>query len=82
MKFVMSDARAFTDYSANCSLNAILQQKYGTTDIHAFRYYLQQNAEQVMKDLQPADESKCKTCPVCQTALSYRPTGTVQPQKQ
>lgn len=66
MKFVDASGRGIGEsYMTNCSLNAILQQKYGTTNIHAFRYYLQQNAEQVMKDIQPADESKCKTCPIC-----------------
>ena len=78
MKFVDASGRIFKDYSPNCSLNAILQQKYGTTNIHAFRYYLQQNAEQVMKDLQPADESKCKTCPVCAQAISYKPLGNIE----
>jgi hypothetical protein len=78
MKFVMSDSRVFTSYAPNCSLNAILQQKYGTDDIHAFRYFLQQNGEQVMKDLQPADESKCKSCPVCAASISYKPLGNVE----
>ena len=77
MKFVMSDGRSVgTSYTPNCSLNATLQQKYGTADIHAFRYFLQQNGEQVMKDLQPIDESKCKSCPVCSASLSYKPTGS------
>lgn len=79
MKFVMSDGRSVgTSYTPNCSLNAILQEKYKTTDSHAFRYFLQQNAEQVMKDLQPADESKCKSCPVCMASLSYKPLGNVE----
>lgn len=78
MKFVDASGRIFTDYSPNCSLNAVLQEKYKTTDTHAFRYFLQQNAEQVMKDLQPVDESNCKSCPVCQQALAYRASGNVE----
>jgi len=78
MKFADASGRIFTDYSPNCSLNAVLQQKYKTNDSHAFRYFLQQNAEQVMKDLQPVNESKCKSCPVCQSAISYKPLGNVE----
>lgn len=79
MKFVDASGRGIGEsYMTNCSLNAILQQKYKTTDSHAFRYFLQQNAEQVMKDLQPADESKCKSCPVCSRAISYKPLGNVE----
>ena len=73
----MQDARIFTDYSPNCQLNTSLQQKYKTTDLHAFRSYLQQNAEQVMKDLQPVDETNCKNCPVCMASLSYKPMGDI-----
>lgn len=77
MKFAMSDARIFTNYSPNCSLNNTLQQNYGATDTRAYRYYLQQNAEQVMKDLQPVNESTCKSCPVCSASLSYKPLGNI-----
>ena len=76
MKFAMQDSRVFTDYLPNCQLNANLQKKYGSTDIHAFRFYLQQNAEKVMKDMQPLDEG-CKTCPICDTSLSYKPSGNI-----
>ena len=71
----MQDSRIFTDYSPNCQLNINLQQKYGTTNNHAFRSYLQQNAEQIMKDLQPVDKIDGKNCPVCSTNLSYKPSG-------
>lgn len=78
MKFVDASGRGVGEsYIASCSLNSNLQHKYKTLDSHAFRYYLQQNAEQVMKDLQPVDESTCKTCPVCAKAISYKPTGNV-----
>jgi len=76
MKFVDASGRGVGEfYSPNCSLNASLQQKYNTSDSHAFRYFLQQNAEKVMKDLQPNEDSKCKTCPVCQSSIEYKPLG-------
>jgi len=79
MKFVDASGRGIGEsYIPSCSLNAILQQKYGTVDTHAFRYFLQQNGEQVMKDLQPVDEQSCKSCPVCRASLSYKPSGNVE----
>lgn len=83
MKFSMSDGRAFTSYEPNCTLNAVLQKKYGTTDIHAFRSFLQQNSEQVMKDLQNNTSNISydkKTCPVCNNVLTYNLTGNVNDQ--
>lgn len=79
MKFVDASGRGVGEsYIPSCSLNSVLQKKYGTIDTNAFRYYLQQNGEQVMKDLQPVNESNCKTCPVCSSSLSYKPTGNIQ----
>ena len=79
MKFADASGRGVGEsYIPSCQLNAVLQKKYGTTDTHAFRYYLQQNGEQVMKDLQLADESTCKTCPVCAASLSYKPSGNLE----
>lgn len=74
MKFAMADARVFTNYSTNCTLNAQLQKKYKSSDIHAFRYHLQENAEQVMQDLKvntPSTGCTEKTCPVCKESLKY-----------
>ena len=48
MKYTMSDGRVFTDYRVSCQINQDLQKKYGTTDIHAYRHFLQQNAEKVL----------------------------------
>lgn len=72
MKYTMSDARVFTSYLPNCELNAVLQKQYGTKDIHAYRYFLQQNADKVMKDTRIGTD-ECKFCPVCEASLSYRP---------
>ncbi len=68
----MSDARVFTSYLPNCELNAVLQKQYGTKDAHAYRYFLQQNADKVMKDTRIGTD-ECKFCPVCEASLSYRP---------
>jgi hypothetical protein len=73
-KFIMSDGREFTDYQPSCALNQALQQKYNVKDVHQYRYYLQKNAEQVMKDLADCDTKReCALCPVCQQAVNYKP---------
>lgn len=73
-KFVMSDGRAFTDFRPSCSLHRMLQDKYQVEDSHKFRYYLQKNAEQVMKDLAQCNpQEDCTFCPVCKQALDYKP---------
>lgn len=76
-KFAMSDARAFTNYSPNCSLNQVLQQKYNVNNSHEYRYFLQQNAEKVMSDLlaECSEGKECVQCPVCKEALEYKPKG-------
>lgn len=81
MKYTMADGRVFTSYLTNCQLNASLQKKYGSTDVHAYRYYLQQNADQVMKDTRIGTDD-CKFCPVCEASLAYRPTGDILVQEQ
>jgi hypothetical protein len=69
-KFAMADGRAFTDFNPSCTLNATLQEKYNLPDTHAYRHFLQHNAEQVMKDLADCNpQQECKTCPVCKLAL-------------
>ena len=70
----MSDGRIFTSYLPNCELNNALQKTYGINDSHAYRYYLQKNAEKVMQDTRIGTDT-CKLCPVCQTSLEYKPTG-------
>lgn len=81
MKFAMADSRTFTDYNTNCTLNAKLQKNYNASDIHAFRYHLQQNAEQVMEDLKvntPNMSCTEKSCPVCDESIKYKPNGNIQ----
>ena len=73
MKFVMSDARAFTDYQPNCTLNAFLRDKYAPdANEHQFRYALQRNAETILKDLSAVDGTGCKFCPVCKESLTWK----------
>lgn len=73
-KYVMSDGREFTDYTPSCALNQMLQRKYKVEDAHKYRYFLQQNAERVMKDLADCDTKRdCILCPVCKQALDYKP---------
>lgn len=73
-KFVSEDGRAFTDYNPNCQLNQMLQKKYNLNNSHEFRYFLQRNAEQVMKDLAECEPKRdCEFCPVCRQALEWKP---------
>ena len=83
MRFVMSDKRAFTNYNDNCSMYMNLQNQYApNSNQNDFRSYLQANAEQIMKDQAKlieefgADCSK-KTCPICKSAIDYKPTGNM-----
>ncbi len=70
MKYTDSSARVFTNWSSNCQLNDKLKNKYNISNASAYRNYLQQNTEQIMKDLVPVPD-KCKYCPVCNSALSF-----------
>jgi hypothetical protein len=73
MKFVMNDARGVGQHwEPICQLNNTLQSKYNAPDIHAYRYYLQQNTQKVMQDLAPVNEP-CKKCPVCNSAIMWKP---------
>ena len=67
----MSDGRQFTNFQPACELNKMLQQKYEIKDSHAYRYFLQANAEKVMKDLAQCEATNpdCSVCPVCKAAL-------------
>jgi len=74
----MEDQRAFTDYRPSCELNRILQDKFKVQNSHEYRYYLQKNAEQIMKDFSDsAKHADCKFCPICSKALEYKPTGQI-----
>lgn len=73
-KFAMSDARAFTDYNPNCELNKMIQEKYKITNSHAYRQFLQKNADKIIEANSKIDEdTNCKFCPVCKTAIEYNP---------
>jgi len=73
-KFVMSDARVFTDYNPNCELNNALQKKYNVKNSHEYRSFLQKNAETIMVDFSKCSEQpECKLCPVCKGAIEYKP---------
>jgi len=73
-KFVMSDGRSFTSYQPSCQLNADLQEKYKVKNSHEFRYYLQKNAEAIMKDNISNSDKMCTLCPVCKSALEWKPS--------
>lgn len=77
MKFAMSDGRVYTDYQPNCSMNTYLQSKYAPElNQHAYRAYLQRNTDSIIKDLSTFTanpECDYKSCPVCKTALEYKP---------
>ena len=75
-RFVMSDARIFTDYNPNSDLNNIIQKKYNIKDANEYRSFLQKNAVKIMGDSAQYDmEPNCKFCPVCKLAVDYKPTG-------
>lgn len=70
----MSDGRQFTDYQPSCSLNKILQDKFKVKNSHQYRLFLQQNAQELMKEFSKYDvDSPCRMCPVCKQALEYKP---------
>jgi len=75
----MSDGRIFTNYSPNCQINIDLQKIYNTDNIHAYRHYLQTNAEKVMNDTKISAE-KCASCPICNQSLTYKPSGDITKQ--
>lgn len=75
-KFVMNDARTFTDYQSSCIMEEYLQKKYKITNSHAYRAYLQKNAEQIIKDLGDCNVNAVDTfgglCPVCKLSLEKK----------
>lgn len=76
-KYIMSDGRVFTSYVPNCALNQFIQKKYKLADAHLYRLFLQQNAENLMKELQECSVTqKCEICPICDAALEYKPHGS------
>ena len=73
-KFVMSDARVFTDYNPSCEINKAIQTKYKLSNSHDYRAFLQANADQLMLDAAKSSQGEdCKFCPVCKEALNYKP---------
>jgi hypothetical protein len=64
----------FTDFNPSCSLNGFLQTKFNTNNTHQYRYYLQQNADNIQKYFAKCamrNYNECVTCPMCQQALQY-----------
>lgn len=76
MKYVMSDARVFTSYSPDCQMNADIQKKYNLSNGNDYRYYLQNNAETLMKDFNNTKDNVL--CPVCKSAIAYKPLGDIE----
>jgi hypothetical protein len=73
-KFIMSDARAFTDYNPSCEVNNAIQKKYNITNSHEYRSFLQKNAEKIMEDNAKCfEQTECKLCPVCKAAVEHKP---------
>lgn len=80
-KFIMSDQRVFTDYHSSCDLNRMLQEKFKVQNSHEYRYFLQKNAEQIMKEFtDSASKQECKLCPICGKALEYKPGSDLNKQ--
>jgi hypothetical protein len=74
----MSDGRAFTNWTTNCTLMKTIQAKYGIQNSHDLRVFLQQNADKVKADFSSCEVMEdCKFCPVCKEAIDYRPKGEV-----
>lgn len=72
-KYIMSDGRAFTNYHPNCTLNKVIQDNYKIQNSHQYRAFLQQNAEELIKEFAKNESAECKICPVCKHALEYKP---------
>jgi|LakMenE01Jun11ns_1017448.scaffolds.fasta_scaffold9796460_2 hypothetical protein len=79
MKHAMADGRQFTSYEPSCSFHDYIRNKYAPTlNNNDFRTFLQKNAEKLQTDF--ADCSKtadCKFCPVCKSALDYKPPNNI-----
>jgi hypothetical protein len=79
MIFKMQDGRAFTDFTPSCALNALLQNKYKTSNSHEYRYYLQRNADAIHHEfLRTASKGTdvCEGCPVCSQAVNWKPEAS------
>jgi len=50
-KWVMSDARAFTDYRQNCEVEGYLQSKYAPKSSSEYRAFLQKAGCAIMKEM-------------------------------
>lgn len=73
----MSDARVYTSYSPDCQMNADIQKKYNLTNGSDYRYYLQNNAETLMKEFRNNNQDNI-LCPVCKSAIAYKPLGNIE----
>jgi hypothetical protein len=76
MVFVNDESgRAFTHYEPNCSLNQHISQQSNSQNTHAFRSYLQQNANKIRQELADCSpdssdlKKNCDLCPSCNQAL-------------
>ena len=70
----MSDGRFATSYYPSCDLEKSIQEKYNIKNSHEYRYFLQKNADKVMKELSITDPKEgCSICPVCKEAIEYLP---------
>lgn len=59
---LMSDGRHGTDYRPSCDTHQLIQRQNGITSSHDFRYFLQNNAEQLM-DINSRYFESNKSCP-------------------
>lgn len=63
----------FTDYNPSCSLNSFLQQKYKTGNSHEYRYFLQQNAEQLRTTFSECAQKEAKKCDYKNIQVTWKP---------
>jgi hypothetical protein len=71
-KYVMSDGRFTTSYQPACEFNLSIQKKYNVGSSHDYRYFLQKNAEKLIKELHVSNPD-CMICEECEKALQYKP---------
>jgi hypothetical protein len=65
--FRMSDGREFTSYQPTCQVVQHLQNTFNILDGHDFRYFLQNNPQKVLEELEKCNkDNDCTACPICQ----------------
>lgn len=65
-----------TSWEPNCAMNAAIQRKYKLNNSHAYRYFIQNNGDQVTQDIKNCkinSNKNCKVCPMCESALDWAP---------